>query len=55
MRDAAAPWKWSRIDNNVPKNIRTVLLKPMRPPSRAFTPKVEKHHMSQLLSDIESK
>ena len=30
MRDADAPWRWSRIDNSVPKNIRNVLLKPMR-------------------------
>eukprot|EP00282_Hemiselmis_andersenii_P029380 CAMPEP_0169449936 /NCGR_PEP_ID=MMETSP1042-20121227/12887_1 /TAXON_ID=464988 /ORGANISM="Hemiselmis andersenii, Strain CCMP1180" /LENGTH=464 /DNA_ID=CAMNT_0009561729 /DNA_START=118 /DNA_END=1508 /DNA_ORIENTATION=+ len=38
LRQSTAPWKWSRIDNSVPKNIRSVLLKPMRPSSRAGTP-----------------
>lgn len=52
---AVAPWKWSRIDNNVPKNIRSVLLKPIRPPSRAATPHVENAHVSILVNEIKGK
>jgi len=42
-------WKWNQLDNNVPRNIRNVLLKPMRLPSRAPTPPMKSPELKAVL------
>jgi Ca2+-binding EF-hand superfamily protein len=42
-------WKWNQLDNNVPKNIRNVLLKPMRLPSRPSTPPMKSPELKAIL------
>ena len=42
-------WKWTNFDNNVPKNIRHVLLKPMKVVHRQPTPRPESPEVAHLL------
>eukprot|EP00961_Rhodomonas_salina_P274521 3709172-Rhodomonas_salina.1 len=42
-------WKWNRMDNNVPRNVRNVLLRPIKVYTRPPTPAVPDEQLNLLL------
>ena len=52
--DLLPTWKWYQVDNNVPKNIRNVLLRPMKMSSRPATPSIQSPEMHAVLDRMKA-